>query len=51
MNALEEAPKEEDGEDEEFDEVWVECEDEEMTCEDAPYWEEAENSWSEAYEW
>ena len=51
MNALEEAPKEDAGEDEEFDEVWVECEDEEMTCEDAPYCEEDGNSWSEAYEW
>ena len=51
LNALEEAPKEATGEDEEFDEVCIECEDEEMTCGDAPYWEEVENSWSEAYEW
>ena len=51
MNALEEAPTEATGEDEEFDVEWIEYEDEEMNCEDAHNWDEAENSWSEEYEW
>ena len=51
LNALEEAPKEATGEDEEFDVEWIEYEDEEMNCEDVPNWDVAENSWSEEYEW
>ena len=50
LNALEEARNHATGDDEEFDEVWIEIQDDEMTWEGAQTWEDAENTWCEENE-